>query len=189
MPGFTRVIFEDNQVLLNSAWPGMFDPGIPLVDGATYEVIISAMAGTTGTQAVLGNWLVPVILNSGGTQLGYIGTLPSSGITILDRLLFTFRYQERAVALTSANKSIALNTIGDTVGSVKYGTAINVDADAASISASTYPTLNSSFVFRQTVAAADQLRIGFVTAGGGLPNANLRMLVKVTERLSSVSFN
>jgi len=181
MPGIARVVYESNQVMLNSGFT-MLDTGVEFVDGTNYQIIISAMAGTTGTSSISGNAIRPCLINGDGSLNSLIGN--TTATTMILRAMFNIRYQERAIASNSANKSVNIMA-GYPAAIVASGvqtTSVNADIDAATGAALSVTSPSYDPI---VTPATNKLRIGFAVSG--TPNSNARMLCKVIETRTTES--
>ena len=186
IPGTARVVYENSNVQLNPSWGGVIDTGISPVDGATYEIIVSTIEGTAGATSSTANMVLPILLNDDGTIFGF-PTASGYSMTAVSNVYITFRFQERIVATDPTQKSIFLNRLSNTFGSVLYTTTPNADIDdPAATFTEDFPTGATPFRRRQNVAADNVLRLGF-EKGTGITTANLRLLVKIIERQSTTT--
>jgi len=187
--GVNRLVYERNDLVFNAAWPGILDTGVELIDGANYEIIITALSGTTGTSANTSNLLMPRIINANGEPIG-TGfpcdiTFTTTGMV---SAYLSFRYQERIRASAPSTKSIFLNRLNNTFGSIQYAeTAASTNIDNITTLAMNYPSASSQFAQRQTLnceivpGVENKLRIGIDRPSTGT-TANMTILIKIFKR-------
>ncbi|MCL2223568.1 MAG: hypothetical protein FWB96_01225 [Defluviitaleaceae bacterium] len=177
--GVARTVFFDDQIQLTSGTPVSIDTGIVLKDGADYQIVISAMSGTTGSSASTGNGLMPqAIIN--GAAYGLVGNQNANALL---NTVYRFRWQMHNMTSNPDNNVVGAFPLfgGTTISTVIYSSSANFDVDGAGIS-TTYGTQTSSLFRVQTpVADVPTLRIATTAA----PTGNMRFMVKIIEQRSA----
>ena len=176
MLGVARTVFFDDQIQVTSGTPVSIDTGIVLKDGADYQIVISAMSGTTGSSASTGNGIMPQAIINGAAY----GLAGNQNANALLNTIYKFRWQMHSMASNPANNVVGAFPLfgGTTVSTVIYSSSANFDVDGAGI-ATTYGTQPTT-LFRVQTPATDMptLRLATVAA----PTGNMRFMVKVIEQ-------
>jgi len=184
--------YSNGQVLFDSTWaPYKYhNTGIKLEDATTYNIIISAMAGSiTGETNINSNNLIPVLLNGDGTLFAHIiDASQIIGCTMTMKAFYNFRAQ---FSKESENENMLfLNSLLDiSLGTVTLTSWPSADRKTAALSnweAQFYQNAGPA-VAPVFIPAEKNLYIGVGLPEGSSepPNCSARMLVKV-ERLRGV---
>jgi len=182
--GIAQTVFFDDQIQLTPSIPAFtIETGVMLKDGADYQIVISAMEGTTGSSASVGNGIMPFVFD------GNINTLIASTVNTAGILNAVFRFRWQMHPRISQPGINIVNAFplfdSNTIGTIYYTSSNNMDVDTAGIS-TTYSTQTTSL---QRLNIDDnltpELRIGISAP----PTANIRYMAKVIEIRSAYPTN
>lgn len=171
----------EQEIILNSGWSNPLDTGIVIEDATEYEIILSAIAGTTGTASSRNGLLAPRLRAKNGT-LGSDLMTYSAGAYALLSAIFNFRGQIHPLDTDATQKVVTVHPMA----SGEYGAAItanigSVQVDDPAASPGTSATQLSIFGIRNIIAADDDFTICLSqpNAYPSAPTVNIRYICKV----------
>jgi len=181
--GLAKTVYFNDQIQLTAGMPVSIDTGIVLKDGADYQIVISAMSGTTGASASAGNGLMPQAIINGAAY----GLAGNQNANALLNTIYRFRWQMHNMASNPVNNVVGAFPLfgGTTISTVIYSSSANFDVDGAGI-ATTYGTQPTTLFRVQTpIDDVPMLRLATPAA----PSGNMRFMVKVIEVQSAFPTN
>jgi len=176
--GVSRVLY-DGEIPYNSDF-AVLDTGVVLRDGVEYEVVVTALSGTSGGTASVANIPVLDFILADGTEMGIMQVMTNS--TAILNGIYQFRYQEH-VRATDPDKLVMTSfpTSGSAVGVVSYTGTVDSEIDSATGSPPmTVGPLTDSNLRRVVDRTQAPATIGL--HANGTPNCDVVLMVKVMAR-------